>query len=307
MKVFVTGATGFIGSAVVSDLLEAGHQVIGLARSDASAATLTAQGAEVIRGTLNDLEALKSGAAKSEGAIHCAFHHDFANWEEACKMDRIAIETIGGVFAGSGRPFVVSAGTAAVVTPGRTSTEEDEVVPDSFAKPRLPSYAAALGLAKQNVRASLMLLPPTVHGEGDHAFVPALINIARGKGVSAYIGDGLNRWPSVHRIDAARLFRLALESAPAGARLNAVADEGVPIKDIAGVISKRLNIPLVSKAAGAEAAEHFGFLSAIVAVDNPTSSAITRKLLGWKPTQPSLLADLDNDHYFKEIQSMSGL
>jgi nucleoside-diphosphate-sugar epimerase len=293
MRVFVTGATGFIGSAIVRDLLGAGHQVLGLARSDAGAASVAAAGVQVHRGSLDDLDSLRRGAAEADGVIHTAFIHDFANYAASVEADRRAIETLGAALAGTNRPLVVTSGTL-LVSPGRVATEEDAVAPGG---PRI-SEQAALPLAAKGVRVSVVRLPPSVHGEGDHGFVPALIGIARDKRVSAYIGDGNNRWPAVHRLDAAQLFRLALEKAPAGAKLHGVADEGVPTRDIAAVIGRRLNVPVVAKSRE-EAADHFGWLAAFFSVDGPASSAPTRARMGWSPVQPSLLLDIDQPYYFK--------
>jgi nucleoside-diphosphate-sugar epimerase len=297
MRVFVTGATGFIGSAIVQELIGAGHQVLGLARSDAAAASLAAAGADVHRGSLDDLESLRSGAAASDGVIHTAFIHDFSHLAAAGETDRHAIETLGGALAGSGRPLVVTSGIAHL-TPGRLGTEDDAPDPNSAAVHRIPSEGATLALASRGVRASLVRLPPSVHGEGDHAFVPALIGIAREKGVSAYVGDGLNRWPAVHRLDAAHLFRLALEKGAAGARYHGVADEGVPLRDIAEVIGRHLNLPVVAKSRE-EAAGHYGWLAHFVGIDCPASSAQTQEQLGWHPTHPALISDLDQGHYFE--------
>ncbi len=296
MRVFVTGATGFIGSAVVQELIRAGHKVLGLARSDAAATSLAATGAEVHRGALDDLDGLRRAAAATDGVIHTAFIHDFANFSAAADTDRRAIETIGDALAGSNRPFVVTAGTAALAT-GRLATENDAIDAGSHVVPRV-SEQTALALASRGVRVSVVRLPPSVHGDGDHGFVPALIGIAREKRVSAYVGDGLNRWPAVHRLDAAQLFRLALEKVPAGSRLHGVAEEGVPMRDIAGVIGKRLSLPVAARSSD-EAAAHFGWFARFVAIDNPSSSALTRQWLGWRPTQPGLIADLDRPPYFE--------
>jgi nucleoside-diphosphate-sugar epimerase len=294
MNVFVTGATGFIGSAVVRELIDAGHHVTGLARSDQAAAAVQAAGADVHRGALDDAESLRSGAAASDGVIHTAYNHDFSDIPGAAQTDRRAIETLGEALAGSGRPLVVAAGTA-LIGPGRLLTEEDPA-PESGPHPRV-SEPVALSFAGRGVRASAVRLSPSVHGEGDHGFVPHLIGLARETGVSAYVGDGANRWTGVHRLDAAHLFRLALEEAPAGARLHAVEDEGVPFREIAEVIGRHLNLPVTSVSAE-KAAGHFGWFALFASMDVPASSTLTQKLLGWHPVQPGLIPDLDEGHYF---------
>ena len=292
MRIFVTGASGWIGSAVVPELIGAGHQVLGLARSDSSADAIAAAGAEVLRGDLDDLDTLRAGAASSDGVIHLAFIHDFTDLEASIGADRRAIETMGGALEGSGRPLVIASGTPAV--PGRVATERDESASGSPAAARLANAKAALDMGARGVRSSVVGLPRTVHGDGDrHGFIARLIGIARDSGVSGYVGDGSNRWPAVHVLDAAHLFRLAVEQAPAGSRLNAVGDEGVPIREIAAVIGRHLNLPTASVPA-----EDFGWLGHILAIDQPASSAQTRALLGWHPVQPGLIEDLDKGHYF---------
>ena len=291
MRVFVTGASGFIGSAIVQELLGAGHQVLGLARSEASAQALLDAGAEVHRGSLDDLDSLRSGAAASEGVIHTAFNHDFSAYETAGETDRQAIEALGGALAGSDRPLLVTAGLAGFNL-GRPATEED--APASFARMSEP---AALALVAQGVRASVVRLAASVHDRNDHGFVPTLINIARQTGLSAYVGEGLNRWPAVHRLDAARLYRLALEQGAAGAIYHGAADEGVALRDIAAIIGRHLNLPVVSKSPE-EAAAHFGWMARFVGLDMPATSILTQQRLGWNPIYPSLLADLKEGDYF---------
>jgi nucleoside-diphosphate-sugar epimerase len=298
MRVFVTGATGFIGSAIVRELIDAGHQVLGLARSDARARSLTASGADVHRGSLEDLDSLRSGAAAADGVIHTAFIHDFNNYAPAADADRRAIETLGDAIEGSERTLIVTSGTLIVERRGPLAREED---PPIASFPR-KSEEAAHALASRGVRVSIVRLPPSVHGDGDHGFVPALINIAREKGVSAYIGDGFNRWPAVHRFDAARLYRLALEKGSQGATYHGVADEGVQVREIAEVIGRRLNLPVVSKSP-AEAADHFGWMGLFFGMDCPASSAQTQQQLGWRPTQPGLISDVDRPSYFELEQT----
>ena len=305
MRVFVTGASGWIGSAVVPELIGAGHEVTGLARSDTSAAALTAAGAHVVRGDLDDVDTLREAAAASDGVIHLAFRHDIAfsgGFKEAADSDRRAVETFGEALADSDRPFVVASGTLGLSV-GRAATERDGHSPDSVPaamgegpRARHATAELVLSLASRGVRSSIVRLPPTNHGEGDNGFMAALVGIGRQKGVSGYLGDGANRWPAVHRLDSARLFHLALEKAPAGSTLHAVADEGVPIRDIAAVIGRHLDVPVVS--VPRDEAEHFGFLAGFIGLDSRASSALTRELLGWQPTQPGLIEDLDKGHYF---------
>jgi nucleoside-diphosphate-sugar epimerase len=297
MKVFVTGASGFIGTAIVKELLQAGHQVLGLARSDESTAKLQAAGVEVHRGDLQDLDSLRSGAAASDGVIHAGFVHDFSRFKEVCEIDRIAIETIGEVLAGSGRPFIVTSGTA-LVKPGALATEDMESNHDTSKFPRV-SEGAGLAFTGKGVRAMAIRLSPSVHGEGDHhGFVPMLIGLARQKGVSAYIGDGQNRWNAVHRLDAAHLYRLALESGAAGSIYHAVGDQEITLKTIAEAIGSHLGIPVVSISPD-EAPAHFGWFVNFASIDCPASSKLTQEELNWHPAHPSLAADLAGDIYFK--------
>jgi nucleoside-diphosphate-sugar epimerase len=296
MRVFVTGATGFIGTALVQELISAGHQVLGLARSDASAQKLFEAGAEVHRGDLEDLDSLRSGATQSDGVIHAGFIHDFTRFPEVCEVDKIAIETIGEILAGSNRPLIVTSGTA-LVNPGSLATE-DIIPPFNPVWPRASEQTADT-VAALGVRAAVIRLSPSVHGDGDkHGFIPILVNIAREKGFSAYIGDGLNRWNAVHRLDAARLFRLALENATQRARYHASAEDMIAVKSIAEAIGKQLDIPVKSIAPEA-AAEHFGWFSQMAAIDCPASSNWTQEHLNWQPTHSTLLADIENGIYTK--------
>ena len=301
MRVFVTGASGHVGSAVVPELLQAGHQVAGLARSDSSAEALAAAGAEVWRGDLDDLDGLGQAAAAADGVIHLAFKHDemaSGNFPAAVAADLAAIRALASALEGTGKPLVTTSGTLMLAfagITGRPGTEAD-FAPSG---PRVDAENFVTGLAGRGVRSSAVRLPPIVHSSLDHhGFAHILIGIARQAGVSAYVGDGANRWPSVHTLDAARVYRLALESAPAGSRLHAVADEGVPFRDIAAAIGHGAGVPTASISAS-DAGERFAFLGTFVGVDNPTSSEVTRKVLGWEPAHPGLIEDLGHGHYFR--------
>ena len=295
MRVFVTGATGFIGSLIVQDLITAGHQVLGLTRSEEGAKFLRDAGAQVHHGNIEDLDSIRAGAAASDGVIHCAFNHDFSKFVANCENDRKVIETLGSELQGSNRPLVVTSGTAIAGAAGRISTEDDPPVPSSVI-PRGASEEAADAAASRGVRVSVIRLPQ-VHDREKQGLVTYAIQMAREKGVSAYIGEGLNRWPAVHRFDAARVYRLVLERGIEAGPFHAVAEDGVPFKAIAEVIGRRLNLPVVSKSSN-EAAGHFGWFAMFAGFDVPTSSERTRALLGWQPEQPGLIADIDHPAYF---------
>jgi nucleoside-diphosphate-sugar epimerase len=296
MRVFITGATGFIGSAIVQELRQAGHQVVGLARSDKAAATLASWGAEAFRGDLEDLESLRRGAAAADGVIHTGFNHDFSAFKANCEADRRAIAALGSALSGSNRLLIVTSGTG-LLPLGGLRTEESRLLSGPAAFPRVASEEAADAVMAEGGRVAVVRLPASVHGDGDHGFVPLLIDLAREKGVSAYLGDGLNVWPAVHRLDAARLYRLALEADVAGVRYHGVAEEGVAFRDIAEVIGRRLDAPVVSKTPE-EAVEHFGWFAHFASIDNPTSSRWTQERLSWRPTQAGLIPDLDRPSYF---------
>lgn len=297
MRVFVTGATGFVGSAVVHELLKAGHQVLGLARSESSAAALAKTGAEVHRGDLEDLASLRKGAEMTDGIIHTGFVHDFARFREVCEIDRRAVGAMAEVLVGSNRPLVSTSGTA-LAAPGRLATERDKPGAESR-HPRVLSELAVHAAADRGVKAMLVRLSPSVHGEGDHlGFISMLTKLAREKGSSAYVDDGNNRWTGVHRLDAAVLYRLALEKGTVGAIFHAADEEGIPFREIATLIGKGTGLPVVSKTAE-EIQAHFGFVGAFAGLDCPASSALTRQELGWKPTRPGLLADLAAGFYFR--------
>ena len=305
MRIFVTGASGWIGSAVVAELLDAGHEVVGLARSEASAQRLEAAGAIVERGDIDDPDGLAKVAADSDGVIHLAFQHEVAfggDFAAAAAADRRAVEAMGAALADSDRPFVLASGVLGL-TAGRVSSEDDGLVPSAEIRAipagrRQATALLTLSLRGIGVRSSVLRFAPTVHGDGDHGFVATLVAVARQRGVAGYVGEGTNRWPAVHRSDAARLARLAVEAAPAGSVLHAVADEGVPFREIAQAIGGHLGLPTTS-VSPADAVEHFGHLGLFVAVDSPATAAITRELLGWEPTGPSLIEDLEQDHYYR--------
>lgn len=293
MSIFVTGASGWIGSAVVTELLGAGHEVVGLARSEESAARIEELGAGVRRGDLSDVAGLIEAAAGSDGVVHLGYHHDFSQMAEAAELDSAAIEAYGAALAGSGRPLLVASGLVGLSTSGAATEDE---WPDPASHPRSANAHAARALAEQGVRPVVVRFAPTVHGAGDHGFVATLTQIARDRGVSAYVGDGSNVWPAVHRSDAARLVALALDAAPAGSAVHAVAEEGVPTRDIAAAIGASLGLPVESVTAEA-APDHFGWIGRFFGADLPSSSAVTRERLGWEPSGPTLLEDLEAGHY----------
>jgi nucleoside-diphosphate-sugar epimerase len=305
MKIFVTGASGWIGSATVSELLGAGHEVVGLARSETSAQRLEEAGATVHRGDLDEPDGLAKAAADSDGVIHLAFQHEVAfggDFPTAAAADRRAVEAMGAELAGSDRPLVLASGLFGLAN-GRVATEVDGLVPSAEIRANPAGVRAATGLFTLSlrgvgVRSSVVRLPPTVHGEGDNGFIATFVAIARQRGVAGYVGDGSNRWPAVHRSDAARLARLAVEAAPAGSVLHAVADEGVPFLQIAEAMGHHLGVPTVS-VSPADAPEHFAPLGHFVGMDSPASGTITRELLGWEPTGPGLIEDLEEDHYYR--------
>lgn len=300
MRIFVTGASGFIGSAVVPELIGAGHQVVGLARSDASAQALVAAGAQAHRGSLEDLESLRAGAAESDGVIHLAFIHDFSRFAANCETDRQAIGALGSALAGSARPLIVTAGLG-VLAPGRPATEEDAPIPSDAGFPRSVSEEAAASSLALGARVSVMRLPQ-VHDPNKQGLITFMIALAREKGLSAYVGDGANRWPAVHVLDAAKLYRLAFEKGAPGLRYHAVAEEGVPLREIAEAIGRRVNVPVNSITAD-EAAGHFGWLGHFVTADLLASSTLTREWLGWNPVRPGIISDLDRGRYLEELKA----
>lgn len=297
MRVFLTGATGWIGSAAVPELLQAAHQVIGLARSEKAAAALTTAGAAVQRGSLDDLDSLRAGAAASDAVVHLGFKHDFSDAATAGRTERAAIEAMGDTLAGSDRPLLLASGVA-LIAPGRVVTEHDAVPTSGPDSPRGGSEQLALEYAERAVRSVSLRFAPTVHGEGDHGFLSTIVGVARDKGASGYVGDGSNRWPAVHRLDAAHLIRLALEKAPAGSVVHGVGEEGIPAREIADIIGRGLDVPVTS-VAPEDVAAHFGWIGAFFGLDIPASSTLTQQMLGWTPTHPGLLEDLEAGHYFR--------
>src|SRR4051794_31338747 len=295
MRVFVTGASGWIGSAAVDELLAAGHEVVGLARSDASAASLQAKGVQVRRGDLDDRQSIRAGADAADAVLHPANKHDFTNPAVSNKAERDAVETIGDVLAGSGRPFLLASGVV-LAGLGRAVTENDRSTFHGLDSPRGGSENLALDYVERDVRTVSVRFAPTVHGTGDHGFIAALVTIAREKGTAGYVGDGTNRWPAIHRSDAAQIIRLGFEKASAGAILHAVAEEGIATREIAEAIGRSLDLPVTS-IAPEDAQEHFGWIGRFFSMDAPASSALTQELLGWVPTGPTLLQDLDAGAY----------
>lgn len=295
MRVFVTGATGFVGSAVVRELVDAGHDVLGLARSDDGAAAVAAMGAQVRRGSLEDVDGLRRAAEACDGIVHTGFNHDFSRFAENCELDRRAIDAMGDALVGTRKPFLITSGTA-LAKAGQTGTEDDPAVTPSDAYPRR-SEAAALALAGRGIQAAVVRLPPSVHGDDDHGFVPILIDLARRSGVSAFVGDGGNRWAAVHRLDAARVYRLALERGATDGPYHAIGEAGIPFRDIAQAIGRRLGVPVESRA-GDEAAVHFGWFAKFAGLDMSASSERTQRTLAWRPTGPGLLAEIDSAAYF---------
>jgi nucleoside-diphosphate-sugar epimerase len=295
MRVFVTGASGWIGSAVTAELIEAGHDVVGLARSDKSAAAIEAAGAQVQRGDITDLDSLRAGADGVDGIIHTAFIHDFSAMENAAAVDFAAVQLFGDLLEGTGKPLVIASGIL-----GAVSVETDRIDPEKFWSPRGLTEHTELGFADRGIRSSVVRLAPTVHGDGDHGFIAALVGIDRDKGSAGYVGDGSTRWPAVHRLDAAHLFRIGLEDAPAGTVLHAIGEEGIRMLDIAEVIGRKLDVPLQS-VTPEDAAGHFGWLGAFLAIDSTASSTITQERFGWKPTHPTLLEDLEAGYYTRAL------